>query len=167
MRTKQGSYPGHAPAKAARLKEDGPKPAGRPSSHVEIRTGSEHADAPRKSREDEHYRTARNLLKFLTIMDANQEKRIENGVAAASNDRLTILRSIHEAAENSEASREDIMIKRTIARFANLLVKLSVQADKITQENLAMQRKLVRLTWTLNFLTFVLLVVAVITVWHP
>jgi hypothetical protein len=48
-----------------------------------------------------------------------------------------------------------------------LLVNLSVQADKITQENLAMQRKLVRLTLALNFLTFVLLVVAAITVWHP
>ena len=37
MRTKQGSYPAHAPAKAARLKEDAPKPAARPSSLVDTR----------------------------------------------------------------------------------------------------------------------------------
>jgi DNA modification methylase len=37
MRTKDGSYPAHAPAKAARLKEDAPKPAGRPSSLVDTR----------------------------------------------------------------------------------------------------------------------------------
>jgi hypothetical protein len=37
MRTKQGSYPAHAPAQAARLKEDAPKPAGRPSSLVDTR----------------------------------------------------------------------------------------------------------------------------------
>ena len=36
MRTNQGSYPAHAPAKTARLKEDAPKPAGRPSSLVDI-----------------------------------------------------------------------------------------------------------------------------------
>jgi hypothetical protein len=29
MRTKQGSYPTHAPAQAARLKEDAPKPTDR------------------------------------------------------------------------------------------------------------------------------------------
>ena len=32
MRTKDGSYPPHASGKAARLKEDSPTPAGRPSS---------------------------------------------------------------------------------------------------------------------------------------
>ena len=37
MRTKQGSYPAHAPAKAARLKEDAPKPAARPSALVDTR----------------------------------------------------------------------------------------------------------------------------------
>ena len=37
MRTKQGSYPAHAPAQAARLKEDAPKPTGRPSSLVDTR----------------------------------------------------------------------------------------------------------------------------------
>ena len=37
MRTKQGSYPAPAPAKAARLKEDAPKPAARPSSLVDTR----------------------------------------------------------------------------------------------------------------------------------
>ena len=37
MRTKDGSYPAHAPAKAARLKEDAPKPAARPSSLVDTR----------------------------------------------------------------------------------------------------------------------------------
>jgi DNA modification methylase len=37
MRTNQGSYPAHAPAQAARLKEDAPKPAGRPSSLVDTR----------------------------------------------------------------------------------------------------------------------------------
>src|ERR1035438_10080012 len=37
MRTKQGSYPAHAPAQAARLKEDAPKPAARPSSLVDTR----------------------------------------------------------------------------------------------------------------------------------
>ena len=37
MRTKQGSYPAHAPGQAARLKEDAPKPAGRPSSLVDTR----------------------------------------------------------------------------------------------------------------------------------
>jgi hypothetical protein len=37
MRTKQGSYPDHAPAQAARLKEDAPKPTGRPSSLVDTR----------------------------------------------------------------------------------------------------------------------------------
>jgi hypothetical protein len=36
MRTKPGSYPAHAPEKAARLKEDAPKPMGRPSSLVDI-----------------------------------------------------------------------------------------------------------------------------------
>jgi 16S rRNA G966 N2-methylase RsmD len=35
MRTKQGSYPADAPAQAARLKEDAPKPAARPSSLVD------------------------------------------------------------------------------------------------------------------------------------
>jgi hypothetical protein len=35
MRTKDDSYPAHAPAKAARLKEDAPKPTGRPSSLVD------------------------------------------------------------------------------------------------------------------------------------
>jgi hypothetical protein len=42
MRTKDGSYPAHAPAKAARLKEDAPKPAGRPSSLVETTVGERH-----------------------------------------------------------------------------------------------------------------------------
>ena len=37
MRTKDGSYPAHAPAKAARLKQDAPKPARRPSSVVDTR----------------------------------------------------------------------------------------------------------------------------------
>ena len=37
MRTKQGSYPAPAPAQAARLKEDAPKPTGRPSSLVDTR----------------------------------------------------------------------------------------------------------------------------------
>jgi 16S rRNA G966 N2-methylase RsmD len=37
MRTKQGSYPAHAPAQAAWLKEDAPKPTGRPSSLVHTR----------------------------------------------------------------------------------------------------------------------------------
>src|ERR1035441_8213058 len=37
MRTKQGSCPAHAPAQAARLKEDAPKPTGRPSSLVDTR----------------------------------------------------------------------------------------------------------------------------------
>ena len=37
MRTKDGSYPAPAPAKAARLKEDAPKPAARPSSLVDTR----------------------------------------------------------------------------------------------------------------------------------
>src|ERR1039458_10181838 len=37
MRTNQGSYPAHAPAKAARLKEDAPKPTGRPSSLLDTR----------------------------------------------------------------------------------------------------------------------------------
>src|ERR1019366_3878792 len=37
MRTKQGSYPALAPAQAARLKEDAPKPAARPSSLVDTR----------------------------------------------------------------------------------------------------------------------------------
>jgi DNA modification methylase len=37
MRTKQGSYPAPTPAKAARLKEDAPKPAARPSSLVDTR----------------------------------------------------------------------------------------------------------------------------------
>jgi hypothetical protein len=37
MRTKQGSYPAHATAQAARLKEDAPKPTGRPSSLVDSR----------------------------------------------------------------------------------------------------------------------------------
>jgi len=37
MRTKQGSYPAHAPEQAARLKEDAPKPAGRSSSLVDTR----------------------------------------------------------------------------------------------------------------------------------
>jgi hypothetical protein len=92
-------------------------------------------------------------------MDANQEKRIEDGVAAGSKDIRAILWTIHEAAENSESSREDIMIKRTIARFANLLVNLSEQAEKIT-------RKLVCLTWALVFLTFALLVVEAIHIWH-
>src|ERR1039457_62280 len=37
MRTNQGSYPAPTPAKAARLKEDAPKPAARPSSLVDTR----------------------------------------------------------------------------------------------------------------------------------
>jgi DNA modification methylase len=37
MRTKQGSYPAHATTQAARLKEDAPKPTGRPSSLVDTR----------------------------------------------------------------------------------------------------------------------------------
>jgi hypothetical protein len=98
-------------------------------------------------------------------MDANQEKRIEDGVKGASNDLRSILLTIHEAAENSEASREDIMIKRTIARFANLLVSLSEQANTITQENLALQRKLIRLNWTLIFLTAVLAFVGFVQLW--
>jgi hypothetical protein len=40
MRTKDGSYPAHASAQAARLKEDAPKPAGRPCSLVDT-TGGE------------------------------------------------------------------------------------------------------------------------------
>jgi hypothetical protein len=37
MRTKDGSYPPHTPGKAARLKEDSPTPAGRPSSLLNTR----------------------------------------------------------------------------------------------------------------------------------
>jgi len=37
VHTKHGSYPAHAPGKAARLKEDSPKAAGRPSSLLDTR----------------------------------------------------------------------------------------------------------------------------------
>jgi hypothetical protein len=60
--------------------------------------------------------------------------------------------------------REDVKITRTMAKFATLLVNLSEQADKITQENLAMQQKLVRLTWALFIVTVVLAFVGAVQI---
>jgi len=104
-------------------------------------------------------------------MDA-KEKKIDDEVANASKTPREILQLIFEMA-NKTLETPDINIRSTIARFATLLVNLSEQADKITQENLKMQRKLVRLNWTLIFLTvglfianIALLVVAAIQIWH-
>ena len=54
---------------------------------------------------------------------------------------------------------------RVTARFASLLVVLGEQADKSTQENLEMQRKVVRLTWGLFWLTLALTFVAAIQIY--
>jgi hypothetical protein len=98
--------------------------------------------------------------------------KIDDEVATASKTPREILKSIWESAYVLDG-RDDINIRRTMARFATLLVNLSEQADTITRENLAMQRKLVRLNWTLVFLTVALfvatvglLVVAAIQIWH-
>jgi len=84
--------------------------------------------------------------------------KIDKEVAAASNKTREILQSIWESAYVLEG-RDDINSRRTIARFATLLVNLSEQADKI-------HRQMVRLNWTLVFLTFALLVFAAIQIWH-
>ena len=104
-------------------------------------------------------------------MDAIEDK-IENEVANASKTPREILKLIFEMAYKT-VENDDIKNRITTARFAALLVNLSEQADKITQENLKMQRKLVCLNWTLIFLTaglfiatIALLVVEAIHIWH-
>jgi hypothetical protein len=98
--------------------------------------------------------------------------RIDKEVANASKTPREILQLIFEMAYKTVES-DDIKNRITMARFATLLVNLSEQANKITQENLKMQRKLVCLNWTLIFLTaglfiatIALLVVEAIHIWH-
>jgi hypothetical protein len=59
----------------------------------------------------------------------------------------------------------DKKMATTIARFATLLVNLSEQSDKVSQENLERQRKLVYLTWGLFWLTLGLTLVAVVQIY--
>ena len=105
-------------------------------------------------------------------MDDAIKTKIDAEVAAASKTPREILQSIHEVVFDFKIP-DDVKITRTMARFATLLVNLSDQADRITRENLAMQRKLVCLNRTLIFLTVALfvatvglLVVAAIQIWH-
>ena len=90
-----------------------------------------------------------------------QDAKIDFEVAIASKEPREILRLTCEAAYKV-VDRDDVNTRITMARFAALLVHLSEQADKITKKNLAIQGKLVGLSWALVALTFVLLVFSVI-----
>jgi hypothetical protein len=81
------------------------------------------------------------------------EAKIDTEVAAASKTPREILKSIWESAY-VVSGQDAINIRRTMARFATLLVNLSEQADKIS-------RKVECLTRTLVALTVALLVVTV------
>ena len=95
------------------------------------------------------------------------QKRVEAAVAreveASRQDKSTILRAIHEAVFHLNPPDAE-KIARVLARFATLLVNLSDQADKTTQENLRLQSKLVRLTWALFWLTLALALVAAVQI---
>ena len=92
--------------------------------------------------------------------------KIDAEVANAAKTPHEILQLIFEMAYKV-VERDDINSRLTMARFATLLVNLSEQADKITQVNLAVQRKLVCLTWALAGLTAGLLAVAILQILHP
>lgn len=79
--------------------------------------------------------------------------------AVDTKNRRELLAAIHDSVYHLNADNAT-KVARAQARFATLLVALSEQADKTTQENLEMQRKLVRLTWALFILTVALTFVA-------
>lgn len=84
-------------------------------------------------------------------------------VAAVTHDRRDILKSIHESVHDLRVFDAQ-KISLTQARFATLLVSLSEQADKTTQQNLDMQRVVVSLTRRLFWLTIALGLIAVVQI---
>lgn len=99
----------------------------------------------------------------LQLSQEDQQKltaKIASEVQFASGERREILRAIQAVAWDKRETDDAKRIAVTMARFATLLVSLSEQADKFTQDNLGVQRKLTRLTWGLFWLTLVLAFVA-------
>jgi hypothetical protein len=82
------------------------------------------------------------------------QNKIDAEIAKVSYDRKSLLRSIVESLHIADFS-ESARLQMTIARFATLLVALSVQADRI-------QRWMVGLTVAIAIMTFVLLVLTIV-----
>ena len=86
-------------------------------------------------------------------------QRVEQEVSLCSKDRKEILRNIAEMAFHPLGPRDEGQrVSQTTARFAALLVSLSVQADAQFQKNVEIQEKLIRLNTWLIGLTVALLV---------
>ena len=95
------------------------------------------------------------MLKRTTQDQQKVSEEVAQEVEAASKDPREILKSIFDRVHdlNLDDAKKVAYVQ---ARFATLLVALSELAKKTTQENLKMQRKLVRLTWALFILTVAL-----------
>ena len=66
-----------------------------------------------------------------------------------------LLSDIHDESLDRDRPGSET-VSRTMSRFAALLVVLSRQADEATRANIALQQKVVRLTWGLFWLTLAL-----------
>jgi len=82
------------------------------------------------------------------------DAKIEEEVVATTKERREILRSIHQVVYNPDMS-DTGRITKVIARFATLLVSLSIQADRI-------QRLLIWLTVAIAALTLVLVALTIV-----
>jgi len=69
-----------------------------------------------------------------------------------------LLADIHDESLDDQSRAGEMTVARTMARFASLLVLLSIQADRQARQNLSIQRWLIGLTVVLVFLTIALLV---------
>lgn len=91
---------------------------------------------------------------YSTQTRKDAEAKIDAEIAKVSLDRREILRSIF-ASLHLASMQDPARLQTTVARFATLLVALSLQADGI-------QRWMIRLTWAIAIMTFVLVVLTVI-----
>jgi hypothetical protein len=73
-----------------------------------------------------------------------------------------LLTDIHDESLDDQSRDRAMTVSRTMARFAALLVVLSHQADKMSRENLDLQKKVVHLTWCMFWLSLVLAFVAAV-----
>ncbi len=73
-----------------------------------------------------------------------------------------LLADIHDESLADQSRSREMTVSRTMARFASLLAVLSFKADEQTRHNLAMQDKVVRLTWGLFWLTIAICFVAAV-----
>lgn len=80
----------------------------------------------------------------------------------------SLLAEIQEEEKNVIGqSGHDVYLLKTLIRFSTLWVKLSEQANEATQENINLQRKVVKLTWALFWLTLALFFFGIVQIALP